>query len=313
MSTDKSQTKNSRRFWATPATVKSKNINSVRASFTSNIDSLPESYQIESFDKITARHIEMLGGDGKLALDLIRDWVDSPYESILRWAVTISIGRDVDDEIAKVQYRSDEAFEASVAAEYKSVIPAKIMSAFGNMTESQIEYNIRSLTPVDRAEVSKYIGRLLSLKEKRFNHVTSHKRMDKSAKLAATKEYQDTLAAVATLTQAVSYSPESTLMRGVYGYQAKRLLERAKTVKSVPIAFDHATSFTSEMTIATEFALITYASKTEPRDGAVIKVHVPRTSMVASNLVFYALRGEWETVVATHGSLMISSRDIKKV
>lgn len=313
MSIDKSHPKSGRRFWASPSIVDTKNINSVRSSFISSIDSLPESYYIESFDKITSRHIEMLGGDGKMALELIRDWVESPYESILRWAVTISIGRDIEDEIAKVQYRSDEAFEATIDAEFKSVIPAKIISAYGGMSEDQIEHRLRSANPQHRAEVSKYISRLLSMKEKRFNHITSHKRMDKSAKIAATKECQQTLSAIVTLTQALCPHQEVALMRGVHGYQAKRLLERSKQVKSVPIAFDHATSFTSETTVATEFALWTYSSKRDPRDGAIITVRVPRRSMVASNLVFYALRGEWETVVATHGSLMIASKDIKKV
>lgn len=308
-----SKDKNSRRFWAKPSVSKSKNINAVRDSFVSSINSLPPSYDIKDFNKITSRHIKMLGGDGQLAINLIGDWVESPYESVLRWAVTISIGRDVDSELAKVQYRSDEAFEEAIDREYRSVIPAKIITAFGGMSEDQIEYSIRQLNPVQRSEVSKYIGRLVSMKEKRFNHMMSHKRMDKSAKDAATKDCQNTLSAIVSLTQAVEDSPEKLLMRGVYGYQAKRLLEKSKTVKSVPIAFDHATSFTSNMIVATDFALHRFVSKTGPNEGAIIFVHVPRESMVASDLVFYALRGESETVVATHGSLMIPSEDIRAV
>jgi len=313
--TNRNPNKVSRRFWATPSTVSipKSDINSIASSFAVSVNSLPEDYQSEDFHAITARHIKRLGGNGDMALELIGDWVESPYESVLRWAVTVSIGRDLEDEIAKVQYRSDEAFEAHIKAEFKSRIPANIITQYGNMTEDQIEYHLKSAGQARRAEVGKYISSLMAMKEKRFKHVMSHKKMDKSAKIASTKECQKTLAAIVTLTQAMTRHEETPLMRGLHGYQAKRLLERAKEAKSVPIAFDHATSFTSEPLIANEFALWTHASKNEPQDGAIITVHVPRSSMVASDIVFHSLKGEYETVVATHGSLMISSKDISVV
>lgn len=49
---------------------------------------------------------DRLGGDSDLAMDLIKQWVDGPYESPLRWAVTSLIGGNPKHELLRIKQRA---------------------------------------------------------------------------------------------------------------------------------------------------------------------------------------------------------------
>lgn len=107
--------------------------------------------------------------------------------------------------------------------------------------------------------------------------------------------------AMAQLSQSSYKEEQVTLYRGVGSTQAKELHAQLGAGKA-SLSMDNISSFTDDIKTARNFAM--------KGKGMVIKVTVPRSSIVLSHRAFSELSKEREVVIATRGGMALRSEDV---
>lgn len=130
-------------------------------------------------------------------------------------------------------------------------------------------------------------------------------------RLAAGEAHVSTVAAMAKVSQGHYLEDRVTVFRGITGKQAEEIIAAKKSGQPVNIKTDTTSSFTESHGIASQFATHGPSRKVRSAHAVVIKVTVPRSSIVASHRAFKELAKEMEVVIASHGGHSIDPNDIQ--
>lgn len=120
------------------------------------------------------------------------------------------------------------------------------------------------------------------------------------------EKHVETVKAVARASQAAHEEEHVTVYRGITGVQAKALIEAHRSGRPLEVKVDTTSSFTDDHEIATSFAKNGSTRRVESPHAVVIKVTVPRSSIVASHRALPELRAEREVVLASHGAFTVN-------
>lgn len=216
--------------------------------------------------------MKILNGDGWREQFIVIQWIDHPYKSSLRYAVSKLVGRDSKRELDKILHRSS------------------------TFTKEEL----------------RHLGSE-SYEEKINKMHESHEDIQRGYERAQAELYLEDVMRIATVSQTLIPRDKIRLYRGVHGFQAQAISDRALRVKEVRISTDQTTSFTSSTTLASDFAYGMTVKTKQPRFGLIFYVDVPRTSIVASPDACYDLEYEREFIVATHGRIIVPSNQIDVV
>lgn len=123
-------------------------------------------------------------------------------------------------------------------------------------------------------------------------------------------KHSDTVRAMAKASQDHYPADHVVLYRGVTGKQAEAIIAARKSGKPVNLKVDTASSFTDSHAVAKSFAKYGPNRTNASQHAVVLKVTVPRSSIVASHLAFKKLSKEREVIVASHGGFDVSPENI---
>lgn len=268
----------------------------------------------ETYDLYTA--ILSLGGAGVLAEELIADWIGSPYLSLLRWGVTRAIGKSVEDELKKIQKRSNDIFYATLRRHYDEIDDPHVKQVF-NIAIQEKTY-AKAMGVASQFTNVKYD--VYSNLEGYFGKIKLHQdNMESMAQFANDSDDSKllrTIQAMSALCQGVELLIHGNLpmplYRGICCGQGSAIYSAiTQGASKIPIHVDHCASFTNHYATAIEFA--EGAGMTligENHHGVVLRLNTPLYAVVATDTVFSGLRGENECIVATDEHLEIKSSDI---
>lgn len=294
-------------------------------------------------------HIEVLGGDGKMALKIIEEWIESPYRSTLRWAVARMLGKNVEDVLKITLERSKTLFNAGLQSEvdrwmkssagfyeqytgkYLSTryLPDSLERLRFKANMSQIarkkivdSYQVDLKNAYQEIISSKPVQNIeayLKVDVYRFMEYVSNLKREydedtlavrNAAKMASDPSIQKTVLCMVALCQSV-YQTNRTLYRGICCKQGDEIYRRAKASKSVSILCDSVISFTEYKEAARQFAEGDNSLLAVPGRGVIVSAEIQPQFMVATPEVFSALAVEGEYIVATHGSIDVDKRHIE--
>lgn len=250
--------------------------------------------------------LDRMGFHGELCGDILKDWFNQPYLSILRWAVTAASGQDVDRELKKIQQRAAKRFAIE-------------MDRWTQFYTKNVKYRealdaihlIRQVTDEKQAEI---IAKKLTKKETTARFIATeyahlmfkkiHKEqeelyeMKEVANLGKRQIAIESVVGMASLSQALWI--DKPLYRGICCAQGDEIARQSRDfTESVTIQSDHATSFTSDFDTAQNFAKMGRIVE----KAVVLAIEIPREAIVASHDVFWQLRTEKEIIVATTGTI----------
>lgn len=171
---------------------------------------------------------------------------------------------------------------------------------------------------VDAAQDADRLARLVQAHEKRQPYRDPKKanlsgaREHVAERLEAGSSHVATVAAIARVSQSKYEDSHVTVFRGITGKQAQEIIEAHKRGGGpVNIRTDTTSSFTEDHGIAQKFAREGSTRLKASPHAVVVKMRVPRESIVASHRAFRELESEKEVVIASHGGHSIDLADIQ--
>lgn len=271
--------------------------------------------------------IEALGGDGVEALRLVDDWVDHPYRTPLRWAVSVASSQDVSEELERVQARAYAIFistQRKLIEDDKAYRPAvleeiydKILNIISNKDNaSRHRHDVKNfvarlppLEPIAKYALNHDVEMIFQRQSILFSELQE---MSEAATRGSQPHIVKTVQAMSALSKSMS-EKNITLYRGICCEHGHDIYQRVQeTEGSFEVGTDHATSFTNVRRTAVTFAngLGMSTRKTKNNESIIISISTPSYAIVAYPGVFTRLSGEDEYIVATDGTLTMDKSNV---
>lgn len=257
-------------------------------------------YYGKMHDDLASEYVGLLGGDGPLALSMIREWIRTPYASKLRWACVRLLGADVDVELKNTIQRMSDDFQDTIQLPENASKAIQEISALRSVPKFNRDVKeIISRYPELRDEATVYARRFIQ----DLQHANAlHNKTYEMWRLSEGSVALNTARAIIALSRAV-LSSKIRVYRGIRWKQANEIHELLKHQQSILVTTDIVTSFTDHILVAKNFA-------SGHARRAVLDIEISREDVVACPEVFSALEYEREYIVTTPGFIDVGAHKI---